>query len=544
MTDQDIPYIDDEIGKMPSDLRADLAEMGRNSLYFFAKGVLGFQDMTEGCHGPACKFLGSNPKQFKLLLWPRDHFKSSVVTIGGTLQMVVQNPENRNLIRNEVATNAQRFLRTIRQHAEGNRRFRALYSDVIPKDTKRVRWNDSELDFARAGQYPEPTVSAAGITSTSTSQHFNHITDDDPISEEAIKSELVMQEAINRIKGVDALMVHPEKDTHWLVGTRWSFADVYSWYERTFKGRMARYIRGAIEQGEPIFPERFSLAKLAEIMDAVGPYRWSCNYMNQPRNTELQDLNIEDLKFWGWNEAGDRVQCFDKAGQLVDSWRLDDLDVTITVDPAPAETVTSDRNAISVVGVSPRNQLIVLEAWSARCTSLELCKQWLDFVWKYSPRLTGIEKAVYQMSLKWFMKDAAEKRGLYVRIEPLKPGGKGKPHVRGLQPIMATGKLFIHPTQVILRQEMADYPLGEHDDVVDCLALQLQLMKGQLSPEYQEKLKHEEKKILGEIGGLGATQEELRKMLDLDPDESLDPDLAMAMLQGMNPNHLVHNWTS
>lgn len=527
MTSPDIPFVDETVASLPKEMREELALRGRTDLYFFAKGVLGYRDMAPNCHGPACRFIAVNPAQFKMILWPRDHFKSSVLTIGGTLQKVVQDPERRCLIRNEVATNANRFLRTIRQHAEGNRIFRALYPEVIPKDSKKVRWNDSELDFVRQGQYPEPTISAAGITSTSTSQHFNHITDDDPISEDAVKSELVMQEAISRIKGVDALMIDPERDTHWLIGTRWTFADVYSWYEKTFRHRMARFIRGAIEDGQPIFPERFSLAKLAEIRDTVLEYRWSCNYMNNPRNPEVQDLNVEDLRFWRWNASGDRVELFNAAGDVCDSWRLDELDVTITVDPAPAETDTSDRNAITVVGVSPRNQMVVLEVFAKRCTSLELIDALVAFTKRYGPRKIGIEKAVYQYSLKWFLKQRAEAEGLYARIEPVKPGGKGKPHVRGLQPLMATGRVFISPSHMLLRQEMADYPLGEHDDAVDCLALQLQLMKGQLSPEFQAKAKAEERRIVASYHSVDL--ETIRRTLNLDPEEDLDMEVVQAL---------------
>lgn len=528
MADQDIPFVDEHVASLPADMRADLAEKGRSDLYFFAKGVLGYRDMAYNCHAPACRFLAVNPMAFKLLLWPRDHFKSSVVTIGGTLQKVVQNPENRNLIRNEVATNAQRFLRTIRQHAEGNRIFRALYSEVIPKDFKKVRWNDSELDFLRQGQYPEPTVSAAGITSTSTSQHFSHITDDDPISENAVDSDLVMAEAINRLTGVEALL-DPNKGTHWLVGTRWTFADVYKWYERAFTGRLARYIRGAIEDGEPIFPERFSLANLAAKRTVVGEYRWSCNYMNNPRNIEVQDLNVEDLRFWRWNSAGDKVELFDREGQICDSWRMDELDVTITVDPAPAETVTSDRNAISVVGVSPRNQLVVLEAFAERCTPLILIDTLVAFTKRYGPRKIGIEKATYQMSLSYFLKQRTEAAGIYSRIEPVRPGGKGKPHVRGLQPLMAVGRVFINSSQMTLRQEMADYPLGEHDDAVDCLALQLQLMKGQMSPEYLAKMQEEERRIVGSYHSPKPSEDAIRTSLNLDPDEPIDWETAQAM---------------
>ncbi len=533
----DIPFVDEHIAGLPADMREELALRGRTDLYFFAKGVLGYRDMTMNCHGPACRFLEVNPAQFKMMLWPRDHFKSSVVTIGGTLQRVVKDPEKRNLIRNEIATNANRFLRTIRQHVEGNRVFRALYPEVIPKDFKRVRWNDGELDFNRQGQYPEPTISAAGITSTTTSQHFNHITDDDPISEEAVKSELVMKEAISRLTSVEALL-SPD-GTHLLVGTRWTFADVYSWYEKTFGPRMARYIRGAIEDGQPIFPERFTLEKLAARRTVVQEYLWSCNYMNNPRNPEVQDLNIEDLRFWEWDDAGDRVILHGADGTVVDTWRIDELDVTMTVDPAPPEskTTNSDRNSISVVGVSPRNQVITLEATAKRCTPLELIDTMVAFTKRYGPRKIGIQKVTYEYSLKYFLSQRSNAEGIYSRIVPVAPGGKNKPHVRGLQPIMATGRLFIHASQMVLRQEMADYPLGEHDDTVDALALQLQLMKGQLSPEFQAKLKNEERRIVSAI--YKPSDEIIRQTLGLDLDEEIDYEVAASIFGGQIQEHRI-----
>ncbi len=532
----DIPFVDEHVASLPKDMREELALRGRTDLYFFAKGILGYKDMTPECHGLACRFIQTNPAQFKLILWPRDHFKTSCLTIGGTLQTVVADSEQRCLIRNEVALNAQRFLKTIQQHVEGNRIFRALYPEMVPKDLKKVRWNNSELDFPRQGQYPEPSISAAGIGTATTSQHYTDITDDDPISEDAVKSELVMQEAVDRIKSVDALLAPNGK--HKLIGTRWTFADVYTWYEKKYQGRMARFIRGAIEDGKPIFPGRFSIGPepgkkdLVAIRQAAGEYLWSCNYMNNPRNPDVQDLNVEDLRFWEWNAAGDRVILHGKDGEVIDTWRLDELDVTITIDPAPPEskTLNSDRNSVSVVGISPRNQMIVLEATAKRCTPLELIDDLVMFTKRYGPRKIGIQKVTYEYSLKYFLKQRAEAEGIYSRIVPVAPGGKKKPHVRGLQPIMATGRLFIHATQMVLRQELSDYPLGEHDDTVDALALQLQLAKGQLSPENQSKINNEMKRIVSSYHRID--EETLRQRLSLDPEEEIDFDIAQMMFGG------------
>jgi hypothetical protein len=498
---QDIPFLDPSIEKLPSDIREDLAETGRNSLFFFNRAVMGFHDLTESCHGPLCEFADQNEKQFKLMLMPRDHLKTSCISLGGTTQRVVKDPESRQLLANESATNAERFLRAIRQHAEGNRVFRALYSDIIPKDTRKVRWNDSELDFNRQGHYPEPSIDTIGMTGAVTSRHYTHITYDDPISEEAVKSEKVMKDTINRMSSALSLLVNPSKDSIWLVGTRWALWDVYSVWMDIFGDKLGRLVRAVIENDEPIWPERFNLETIALKRQAYGDeYKFSCLMMNNPRNPELQDLNVGDFRFWAW-AGDDAVTLYDKQGTPIDKWDLSDLDITVTVDLAAAEKITSDRNAITTVGTSPKNQAIVLDAWGKRCTALDVIRKLFQVKRRFSPRVFGIEDVGYQKVLKTFLKQAADEAGLYFNVVPLKPGGKGKPHIRGLQPLMATGRMYIHPTQHLLRNEAADYPLGEHDDVLDSLALHQQLFRGQMSQERWAKYKESEKKLLNVLTG-------------------------------------------
>lgn len=500
MGEQDIPFLDPSIERLDSDLRADLAETGRSSLFFFNKAVMGFRDLTEGCHGPLCEFADQNEKQFKLMLMPRDHLKTTIITIGGTLQRQCRNPEHRQLIRNETAGNAERFLGSIKQHAEKNRVFRALYSDLIPKDIRKVPWNNEELVFNRQGNYPEPSVKAVGMTSGATSQHYTHITYDDPISEEAVKSERVMQDAITRMSTSLDLLVNQEKDSIWVVGTRWALWDVYSVWMNTFGDKLGRFIRSVIENDKLIWPERFTMEGIALKRAILGEYLFSCTQMNNPRNVELQDLNVDDFRFWAWS-GDDAVVLFDRNGVQVDKWYIDQLDITTTVDLAPAETVNSDRNAITTVGVSPKNQAIVLDAWGERCTPLRVIEKLIWTYFRFRPRVFGIEEVNYQKAFKYFLQQAALEKGIYFNVVPVKPGGKHKVHIRGLQPLMATGRVYIHPTQHILRNEAADYPLGEHDDVLDSLALHLQLFVGQMAPERWEKYKQSEAKLLRVLSG-------------------------------------------
>jgi predicted phage terminase large subunit-like protein len=293
-----------------------------------------------------------------------------------------------------------------------------------------------------------------------------------------------------------SLLVNPGIDSIWLVGTRWALWDVYSEWMKVYGDKLGRLVRAVIEDGEPIWPERFTPEVIALKRQAYGDeYKFSCLMMNNPRNPELQDLNVEDFKFWSW--SGDkRVALFDKNGLEVDRWDLSDLDITCTVDLAAAEKITSDRNAITTVGVSPKNQAIVLDAWGKRCTPLEVIQKLFSVHRRFHPRVYGIEDVGYQKSLKDFVREAAKDAGIYLNVVPVKPGGKGKPHIKGLQPLMATGRIFIHPTQHLLRNEAADYPLGEHDDVLDSLALHQQLFRSSMSQERWAKYKESERKLL------------------------------------------------
>lgn len=506
MPDQDIPLLDETIAELPSDIREDLASRGRNDLFFFNSGVLGMRDMTIGCHGPLCAWATRNPKQFKMMLMPRDHLKTSVITIGGMMQKVIRNPEERILIANESGTNAGRMLRSIRHHAEGNRVFRALYSSVVHKDTRKVRWNDSELDFVRQGMEPEPTIDSIGMTGAVTSRHYTHITYDDPISEEAVKSEKVMQDTISRMSKSLSLLVDPDINSIWLVGTRWAMHDVYSHWQQVYGSKLGRFVRAALEfnpdsgQMEPIWPERFNLDVLAlKRATYDSEYMWSCLMMNNPRNSELQDLNVDDLMLWEWNS--DQTECilYNQDGTVKRIVPLDMLDVTVAVDLAAAEKIKDDRNAIATVGVTPWNEAIVLDSFAKRCTAIEVIDYLFRLKDRFHPRVFGIEDVGYQKTLKTFIKQEMHDRMTYLNIQPLKALGKKEQRIRSLQPYMATGRVFIRGNQLILRQEMSEFPLGEHDDAVESLSMHTMLFRGQMSPMARGKYRDSEEKLIKRI---------------------------------------------
>lgn len=464
--------------------------------------MLGYEDLTIDCHGPLCTWLDQNPSRFKLELMPRGHLKTTI-GVARCMQKLTQNAEHRILLGNETSTNAQRFLGTIKTHAESNRRFRALFSHLIPTDPK--QWSQEALTFIRKGVYPTPTFDAIGMTGAMTSRHYTHLYIDDPISEEAAKSKLTMDDVITRLSKLFSLMDNPSKDTLDLVGTRWAFYDVYSYFMERFGKKMARFIRAAIENGQPIWPERFNLETLADIRNDphMGEYMFSCLYMNNPRNADVQDFNIQDLKYWRWGADEETLVLYGRDGEIEKVVERDDLDVVTTVDVRYGERIDSDRDAVVTTGCTADGDAIVLDAWGSRTNPLEVISKLVQVIRTYQPRVIGIQKVGYEMSIKYHLLAELEREGLYAHIVPIKPGGPAKSHIRGLQPIAATGHLYILPTQHILRNELSEFPLGQYDDVADALALQLQLWRGLLSPERMLKYRKSEADLIRSIRSKG-----------------------------------------
>ena len=309
-----------------------------------------------------------------------------------------------------------------------------------------------------------------------------------------------MQDTIQRMSAAMSLLVNPLTDTIWLVGTRWALFDVYSHWQNTYGDKLGRLVRACIEDDQPIWPERFTPEVLALKRKTYdSEYRWSCLMMNNPRNSELQDLNINDLMFWEWSADGSECILYNRDGTVKRIVDRELLDVTCTVDLAAAEKIRSDRNAITTVGVTPWNEAIVLESWAKRSTAMEVIDHLFEVKEKFHPRAFGIEDVGYQKVLKTFVRQFMNEKGIYLNIIPLPAKGKKEFRIRSLQPYMATSRLFVKGDQLILRNEMSEFPLGEHDDAVESLSMHTMLWRGQMAPAVREKYKESEEKLIKRI---------------------------------------------
>jgi len=276
-------------------------------LFVFGKGILGLDRLTQSLHLPACRFLSRFPPYRKLLLMPRDHLKTSMcraLVLHILLQNADSNPyfpgmegcNTRILLANETATNAQHQLRWIMIQLEANELLRAFWPHRVWDNARREskKWNGEEIMIPRNKEYPEASIETIGVGGAVTGRHYDVLLKDDLVTLEAANSPTLMYNAIEWHKTSRALMDDPDKSLEIIIGTRWAVHDLYSYIERN-DPTVEVICRKAVEGGEPIFPEMFSLVTLQRLKDELGSL-FSLLYMNSAADPELTDFDMNLIR--------------------------------------------------------------------------------------------------------------------------------------------------------------------------------------------------------------------------------------------------------
>ena len=258
--------------------QSQVKNLAYKSLYFFAKSVVGFRDFTAGLHKELCDIIQNTDDLRKLILIPRGCFKSSSCTIAYSTWRAMKDPNIRILIVSNTATNAERFLREIRAIFFQNNLFRNLWPELCPEMSAiRLKDTETELCIPRTKNYGESTFTAIGVGGKATSKHFDLIIKDDLIDESINYDGTMMDDIIMWHKYSEGLFNKPSEGEDIIIGTRYHFNDIYQHIldnEPNYK----QYIRSAMENGKPIFPERLSVEVLESIKAKQGPVIYADQY--------------------------------------------------------------------------------------------------------------------------------------------------------------------------------------------------------------------------------------------------------------------------
>jgi predicted phage terminase large subunit-like protein len=343
-----------------------------------------------------------------------------------------------------------------------------VWASRWPGSNKDITYNSYRTAVATHGDPKNPTVFAAGITSSKIiGRRFNGIAlVDDPhdsknsaTEDQRLKVEKFFNE--NILGGVQA------GGKVVVITTRWAETDLAGKLmdKRTMTGEPVWKVidTPAISpEGESYWPEYWPLDKLQAKREEVGDIMFETMYMNNPIGMSAGLFKPEHLA----NDLPGELPEFDK--------------VVVSTDMALSKNSSSDYTVIAVIARDKRKPFgyYLLHMFRDRVNfdeGLQEVARMCDFAFEKYGRLDNV---LFELpfALPW----AEELKARRPDLPVLKVAVKGDKATRlGGVAVKAQAKLFYvnmeMPTYHALRSEFLGFPKAAHDDICDAVALPLQL---------------------------------------------------------------------
>ena len=451
------------------------------SSYAFNVDCLGVQEgknkvKLNSFHRELCDFVDHNPTRQKLLLVPRMHLKTTLVTIGKVVQWIAEDPTVRILIANATYNMATAFLTIIKRHLTNNPLLIEIFGNLALDPEK---WSENAITLNQSthttGGEKEATVFCYGMGGKMTSQHYDKIILDDLVNEDNVGTMDQIEKTIKFYKYAQPLLA---KDGEFIIiGTRYHEADLYGYilnkengllqdfdvferraiYDELWDESKKQFIKGRL-----LWPENYNLEFMSQKKRKML-YEFNSQYLNDP--IPPSDANFKRNWFKYYEEA-------DIKGLDLNRYTL--------IDPAISLEEQADYSALVTVGVDQWSNIYILDIVRDRLKPDQLIEEIFRNYERWHPISIGIEEVGFQKTIRYTLKKEMETRKRFLNMVELKPDGRNKEkRIQGLQPQYANGKV-LHNRDLVyniyLEDELLRFPRGKHDDIIDCVAYALDLI--------------------------------------------------------------------
>lgn len=434
-------------------------------LYWLLWFGCGRKDLEKQWLFERCREVSADPND-RLDLWARDHYKSTIITFGLTIQEILGNPELTFGIFSHTRPIAKKFLRQIKREFEANELLKALFPEVLWQDPDKEspKWSEDEGIVVRRKSNPgESTVEAWGLVDGQpTGKHFKRLLYDDVVTDKSVTTPDMIE------KTTDALSLSYNlgsggQEFRRFIGTRYHFADTYRTImdRGTAKARIYAATDDGTETGNPVLLSPEALAKKRRDM---GPYVFGCQMLQNPKSDNLHGFRREWIKHWSRNEGGG-------------------LNKYILIDAASEKKKDSDYTAMWVIGLGTDQNYYVLDMLRDRLNLTERTKKLFEWHRKYRPIQVRYERYGKDGDIAHIFSE--QDRANY-RFDITEVGGSTSKHdrIKRLIPLFEQGRVYLPETCYItdyerqprdmvtafIEEEYVAFPVPLHDDMLDALA--------------------------------------------------------------------------
>lgn len=479
-----------------------LRALCKRDLFFLSFSILGNKRLSPNLHGHLCKHVrDTEAYRFHEYLLPRGHFKSTILTIAHSIQIVLPytnedrkcdtyieefgelswpynlGTDARVLIGHETAESAARFLYAITSHFTSNPLLLALFPDAIPSKRKH-RINKWELELPRsdvARGNPEPTIDTLGVGAKSQGRHYNYIKLDDIFGDKARDSVTESENTIQWFDNIQSFFSLFREDRLDLIGTRYGSDDVYAHAEEIYGKSMKVYCRKVEEfvkiqdsegkevtEKQPIFPEEFDKQSLDILRKNKKVF--SAQYENDPYDGE-GGLSQYEKKYFYWTGLN-TLATFSGDDRFKTTINLRDLDIVFLIDPGIGRT-----GGFCVTGMDYVGNIYTLLAIPLEIRAPELTDLTFKNAIRWQPRTVAIESDMFAETFQYWWASEMPKRGVRFEVTPVYTLKRAKDlRIAGLTSYAEAGKLYLNEKQEELIKEWNTWGKSKSIHILDALA--------------------------------------------------------------------------
>lgn len=156
-------------------------ELALNDLQTFIELVAPYNVLAD-CHKQLCKWMTTNPKVNKLVLWPRDHQKSRMAAFFAAWQ-IVRNPAVTIIYASATASKAEEQLRFIKTILTSDVVFQYFPKLINEREGTRALWNNTNIIVDHPYRFEEgvvdSTIMTCGLEKTIQGKHCEFLIMDD-----------------------------------------------------------------------------------------------------------------------------------------------------------------------------------------------------------------------------------------------------------------------------------------------------------------------------------------------------------------------------
>jgi hypothetical protein len=431
----------DAMMRRPDLRNDDKALLACNDRFFLLTRLLGRSDLDHPWLFVRCREVEAEPDG-RIDLWARAHGKTSIVTVGGTIQAIMCNPEITIAIFSASKPLAMAILSQIKHEFETNEQLKEVFSDVLyenPRgkgaDGRPAKWSlERGITVKRKGKPKEATVEAHGlIDGQPTGRHFDRHHYDDIVTQDYL-AEDQLKKVLERFQMADNLGTRHGVAKQ-VVGTRYHFADVYGHIleHKTMKPRIYPATEDGTLDGRPVLlaPENWARIKREQGLKVVNAQM----LLNPIAGSEATFSTT-------WFTSYDVIPSM--------------LNVYVLVDPSKGKGVRSDRTAIAVIGIDHNGTKYLLDGY---CQRMKLSERWekiksLKLKWERHPGVQMVKVGYEQYGMLdeiEVMRETMRRERHYFDIVELKTpetGGHSKrDRIERLEPDIRSGR-FQFPVSV------------------------------------------------------------------------------------------------